>query len=61
VRKRKRQKQEEEQQELRLAICKRIEQLGGWLPINWLDCDLIHLERFAQRLQRKLDRQVIGF
>ena len=48
-------------QELLLAICKRIEQLGGELPMNWPDCELIYLERFAQKLQRKLDRQVIGF
>jgi hypothetical protein len=47
-------------QELLLAICKRIEQLGGEVPINWLDCELIYLERFVQKLQRKLDRQVIG-
>ena len=45
----------------RLAICKRIEQLGGELPMNWLECELIYLERFAQKLQRILDRQVIGF
>jgi hypothetical protein len=48
------------QQEQRLAVCKRIEQLGGELPMNWLDCELIYLERFTQKLQRKLDRQVIG-
>ena len=48
-------------QEQLLAICKRIEQLGGELPMNWLDCELIYLERFAQKLQRSLDRQVIGF
>ena len=48
-------------QEQLLAICKRIEQLGGELPMNWLDCELIYLERFAQKLQRNLDRQVIGF
>jgi hypothetical protein len=46
---------------LRLAICKRIEQLDGELPMNWLDCELIYLERFAQKLQRRLDRKVIGF
>jgi hypothetical protein len=28
---------------------------------NWLDCELIYLERFAQKLQRTLDRKVIGF
>ena len=61
MRKRERQKQQEEEQELRLALGKRIEQLGGWLPINWLDCELFHLERFAQKLQGKLDRQVLGF
>jgi len=42
-------------------LCKRIKQLGGELSINWLDCELIHLERFAQKLQRRLDRKVIGF
>jgi len=51
----------QQKQERQLAICKRIEQLGGDLPMNWLDCELIYLERFAQKLQRKLDRQVIGF
>jgi hypothetical protein len=51
----------QQKQEERLAICKRIEQLGGELPMNWLDCELIYLERFAQKLQRILDRQVIGF
>jgi hypothetical protein len=39
-----------------LAICKRIEQLGGELPMNWLDCELIYLERYAEKLQRNLDR-----
>jgi hypothetical protein len=53
--------QKQEQEQRRLAICKRIEQLSGELPMNWLDCELIYLERFAQKLQRKLDRQVIGF
>jgi hypothetical protein len=48
-------------QEQLLAICKRIEDLGGELPINWLDCELVYLQRFVQKLQRKLDRQVIGF
>jgi hypothetical protein len=52
---------QQKKQGLLLAICKRIEELGGELPINWLDCELIYLERFAQKLQRKLDRQVIGF
>jgi hypothetical protein len=42
-------------------LCKRIKQLGGELPMNWLDCELIYLERFAQNLQRRLDRKVIGF
>jgi hypothetical protein len=51
----------QKQEEWQLAICKRIEQLGGELPMNWLDCELIYLERFAQKLQRNLDRQVIGF
>jgi len=51
----------QQKQEQLLAICKRIERLGGELPMNWLDCELIYLERFAQKLQRKLDRQVIGF
>ena len=50
----------QQKQEQRLAICKRIEELGGELPMNWLDCELIYLERFAQKLQRILDRQVIG-
>jgi hypothetical protein len=50
----------QQKQEQQLAICKRIEQLGGELPMNWLDCELIYLERFAQKLQRTLDRQVIG-
>ena len=49
-----------QKQDQRLAICKRIEQLGGELPMNWLDCELVHLERFTQKLQRKLDQQVIG-
>ena len=52
---------QEEQKQRRLAINKRIEQLGGELPMNWLECELIYLERFAQKLQRILDRQVIGF
>jgi hypothetical protein len=51
----------QQKQEQRLAICKRIEQLGGELPMNWLECELIYLERFAKKLQRILDRQVIGF
>jgi len=51
----------QQKQEKLLAICKRIEQLGGELPMNWLDCELIYLERFAHKLQRILDRQVIGF
>jgi len=51
----------QQNQEQLLAICKRIDQLGGELPMNWLDCELIYLERFAQKLQRSLDRQVIGF
>jgi len=55
------QQQKQERQKQQLAISKRIEQLGGELPMNWLDCDLIYLERFAQKLQRILDRQVIGF
>ena len=42
-------------------IQQRIKQLGGELPMNWRDCELIHLERFAQKLQRRLDRKVIGF
>ena len=29
--------------------------------MNWLDCELISLERFAQNLQRGLDRKVIGY
>jgi hypothetical protein len=29
--------------------------------MNWFDCELIHLERFAQKLQRRLGRKVIGF
>ncbi len=52
---------QKEQKQRRLAINKRIEQLGGELPMNWLECELIYLERFAQKLQRILDRQVIGF
>jgi ribosomal protein S18 len=28
--------------------------------MNWLDCELIYLERFVQKLQRILDRQVFG-
>jgi len=48
-------------QQFAVKLCKRIKQLGGELPINWLDCELIHLERFAQKLQRRLDRKVIGF
>jgi hypothetical protein len=52
---------QQKQKQRRLAIYKRIEQLGGELPMNWLDCEMIYLERFAQKLQRKLDRQVIGF
>ena len=44
-----------------VKLCKRIEQLGGELPMNWRDCELIYLERFAQKLQRRLDRKVIGF
>jgi hypothetical protein len=52
---------QQKQKQQRLAIYKRIEQLGGELPMNWLDCELIYLERFAQKLQRNLDRQVIGF
>ncbi len=48
-------------QEFAVKLCKRIKQLGGELSINWLDCELIHLERFAQKLQRRLDRKVIGF
>ena len=52
---------QKEQKQRRLAMYKRIEQLGGELPMNWLECELIYLERFAQKLQRILDRQVIGF
>ena len=37
----------QQKQEQLLAICKRIERLGGELPMNWLDCELIYLERFA--------------
>ena len=48
-------------QQVAVKLCKRIKQLGGELSINWLDCELIHLERFAQKLQRRLDRKVIGF
>jgi hypothetical protein len=48
-------------QQLALRLCKRIKQLGGELPMNWLDCELIYLEHFAQKLQRRLDRKVIGF
>ena len=48
-------------QQFAVKLCKRIKQLGGELPINWLDCELIYLERFAQKLQRRLDRKVIGF
>jgi hypothetical protein len=51
----------QQKQEQRLAICKRIELLGGELPMNWLECELIYLERFAKKLQRILDRRVIGF
>src|SRR5215510_4537851 len=51
----------QQKQERQLAICKRIEQLGGDLPMNWLGCELIYLERFVRKLQRNLDRQVIGF
>ena len=29
--------------------------------MNWLNCELIYLERFAQKLQRVLDRKVLGF
>jgi len=46
----------QQKQEQLLAICKRIEQLGGELPMNWLDCELIYLERYAEKLQRNLDR-----
>ena len=48
-------------QQVVVKLCKRIKQLGGDLPMNWLDCELIYLERFAQKLQRRLDRKVIGF
>ena len=48
-------------QQVVVKLCKRIKQLGGDLPMNWLDCELIYLERFAQNLQRRLDRKVIGF
>jgi len=48
-------------QQVVVKLCKRIKQLGGELPMNWLDCELIYLERFAQNLQRRLDRKVIGF
>jgi hypothetical protein len=44
-----------------IAVSKRIKALGGELPMNWRDCELIYLQRFAQKLQHKLDRQVIGF
>ncbi|HZS16657.1 MAG TPA: hypothetical protein VFA51_01865 [Candidatus Udaeobacter sp.] len=44
-----------------IAVSKRIVALGGELPMNWRDCELIYLQRFVQKLQRKLDRQVIGF
>jgi len=37
----------QQKKEQLLAICKRIERLGGELPMNWLDCELIYLERFA--------------
>jgi hypothetical protein len=30
-----------------LSICERIEALGGELPLNWRDCELIYLQRFA--------------
>jgi hypothetical protein len=53
--------QQKQKEQRLLAIYKRIEQLGGELPMNWLDCEVIYLERFAQKLQRNLDRQVIGF
>jgi hypothetical protein len=42
-------------------LCRRFKQLGGELPMNQLDCELIYLERFAQKLSRTLDRKVIGF
>ena len=48
-------------QQVAVKLCKRIKQLGGELPMNWLGCELIYLERFAQKLQRRLDRKVIGF
>jgi len=48
-------------QQFAVKLCKRIKQLGGELPMNWRDCELIYLERFAQKLQRRLDRKVIGF
>lgn len=48
-------------QEFAVRLCKRIKQLGGELPMNWHDCEPIYLERFAQKLQRRLDRKVIGF
>ena len=48
-------------QQVAVKLCKRIKQLGGELPMNWLNCELIYLERFAQNLQRRLDRKVIGF
>ena len=48
-------------QHFAVKLCKRIKELGGELPMNWLDCELIYLERFAQKLQRRLDRKVIGF
>jgi hypothetical protein len=48
-------------QQFAVKLCKRIKQLGGDLPMNWLNCELIYLERFAQKLQRRLDRKVIGF
>jgi hypothetical protein len=48
-------------QKFAVKLCKRIKQLGGELPMNWLNCELIYLERFAQKLQSRLDRKVIGF
>ena len=48
-------------QQVAVKLCKRIKQLGGELPMNWLNCELIYLERFAQKLQLRLDRKVIGF
>ena len=48
-------------QQVVVKLCKRIKQLGGELPMNWLNCELIYLERFAQKLQLRLDRKVIGF